>query len=110
MLTEDQRRDLRRSAKSDPVSVRQARRAKMILLGDEGWTTPRLHSGLGVDRIQVGRWRNRFLARGLAAIAAPFHNVSGDSMVPIEHHVQQARIERDAADTGLASGIESTGD
>jgi len=69
-LTDEQRRELGRWAKSNTASVRLARRAKIVLLAAEGVDNTEIAQRLGVGRIQVGRWRERFAEGGLAAIEA----------------------------------------
>lgn len=69
-LTDEQRRELGRWAKSNTASVRLARRAKIIWLAAEGVDNTQIAQQLGVGRIQVGRWRERFAKGGLAAIEA----------------------------------------
>ncbi len=69
-LTDEQRHELRRWAKSNTASVRLARRAKIVLLAAEGVDNTQIAQRLGVGRIQVGRWRERFAEGGLTAIEA----------------------------------------
>ncbi|MGH8643707.1 MAG: helix-turn-helix domain-containing protein [Gammaproteobacteria bacterium] len=54
--------------RSSAVSVRLARRARMILLAAEGMDNHRIAAELSVGRVQVGRWRRRFAESGLAGI------------------------------------------
>ena len=70
VLTDEQRQQLQRWTKSSTVSVRLERRAKMILAAAEGKDNRQIAQELGVGRIQVGRWRERFAQGGLAAIEA----------------------------------------
>ncbi len=63
-LTDEQRKQLQRWVRSNTVSVRLARRAKMILLAAEGMDNREIARNLDVGRIQVGRWRERFAAGG----------------------------------------------
>lgn len=43
-------------------------RSRIVLLASEGKTNKEIASALGVDEPQVGRWRKRFAAQGLAGI------------------------------------------
>jgi transposase len=52
------------------VSVRVARRAHIVLLAAEGHGNKEIARKLGVGRVQVGRWRERFVQGGLAAMEA----------------------------------------
>jgi len=67
-LTEAQRQQLQRWVRSSTVSVRLARRAQIILLAAKGMDNEKIALELGIGRIQVGRWRGRFVEGGLAAI------------------------------------------
>lgn len=59
---------LNRISKSNTVSVREARRATIVLLAARGKTNHEIANELGIGRIQVARWRERYLAGGLAAL------------------------------------------
>jgi len=67
-LTESERRELERLARSNTVSVRLARRARIVLLAAEGKENDEIGQMLGIGRIQVGRWRGRYAQGGRAAI------------------------------------------
>ena len=68
-LTEEERKKLTQLAKSRTTSVRLARRAQMILRAAMGESNEAIAEALGVGRVQVGRWRERYAQGGLAAIA-----------------------------------------
>jgi transposase len=68
MLKNEERAMLTQWARSKTVSVRLARRAQMMLLAADGLTNEVIAEQLGVGRVQVGRWRNRYAEGGLAAI------------------------------------------
>jgi len=69
-LTDEQRQQLQRWARSSTVSVRLARRARIILLAAEGMDNHQIAGEVSVGRIQVGRWRKRFAQNGLSGIEA----------------------------------------
>jgi transposase len=69
-LTDEQRQQLQRWTRSSTVSVRLARRARIVLLGAEGMDNQQIAGEVGVGRIQVGRWRKRFAQSGLSGIEA----------------------------------------
>jgi transposase len=69
-LTNGQRQDLQRMARSHTVSVRLARRAQIVLLACDGLDNQAIAEQLGIGRVQVGRWRARFAEGGMAAIEA----------------------------------------
>jgi transposase len=54
--------------RSSTVSVRLARRARIILLAAEGMDNHRIAAAVSVGRVQVSRWRKRFAESGLAGI------------------------------------------
>ena len=67
-LDSEEQWHLERLASSNTSSVREARRAKMVLLAAQGATNQEIASQLGVGRVQVGRWRHRYAQGGLGAI------------------------------------------
>ena len=67
-LTSEQRRQLERWARSNTAEVRLARRALIILRAAEGLDNHTIAAELGIGRIQVGRWRERFAQGGMVAI------------------------------------------
>ena len=67
-LTQSQRDCLIGMAESQTAEVRLVRRASIVLLCADGFDNKTVGEILGVDRIQVGRWRERYAAGGLAAI------------------------------------------
>ena len=69
-LSDEQRQVLRRCAKSNTVSVRLARRAKIVLLAADGLSNIEIADQLEMGRVQVGRWRERFAEGGVKAIEA----------------------------------------
>lgn len=68
VLTEEERKKLTQLAKSRTVSVRLARRAQIVLLAAAGQRNDAIAEVLGIGRVQVGRWRERYAEGGLAAI------------------------------------------
>src|SRR5665213_2102649 len=67
-LTEEQERELRRLARSKTASVRLAQRARIVLLAAQGMQNKDIADALGVGRVQVGRWRDRYAGAGLRGI------------------------------------------
>jgi len=67
-LTENERRTLVNWSRGRKISVRQAQRAKMILLAAEDFSNADIAEELGVKPHTVGRWRNRFSSGRLAGI------------------------------------------
>jgi transposase len=67
-LTEEQERELTRLARSKRTSVRLAQRAKIVLLAAKGLQNMDIAEQLGIGRVQVARWRERYLESGLQGI------------------------------------------
>jgi transposase len=68
VLSEEERGKLRQLSKSKTVSVRLARRARIVLLAAEGNQNDAIAEELDIGRVQVGRWREHYAEGGLAAI------------------------------------------
>ena len=68
-LDDAQREQLVKLAHSNTTEVRLARRAGIVLLAADGLDNHQIGELLGVGRVQVGRWRERYAAGGLPAIA-----------------------------------------
>src|SRR5262252_4571890 len=67
-LSDEQRASLEKIARSRTASVRFALRAKMVLMAAEGMSDLSIASQLNVSRQAVGKWRGRFLSRGILGI------------------------------------------
>ncbi len=67
-LDDAQREKLVKLAHSNTTEVRLARRAGIVLLAADGLDNRQIGELLGVGRVQVGRWRERYAAGGLRAI------------------------------------------
>lgn len=67
-MTPEEERRLMRLKNSNTASVREARRAAIVLLAARGMNNHEIAETLGVGRVQVGRWRSRYAQGGLAAI------------------------------------------
>ena len=69
VLTTDERKELEGIANGRRSQVRHAERAKMILLAADGVENVEIGRRLGVSRVTVATWRNRFAASRLEGIA-----------------------------------------
>jgi len=67
-LTDEQESELTRLARSKRTSVRLAQRARIVLLAAQGLQNKEIAAALGVGRVQVGRWRDRYVEAGLQGI------------------------------------------
>ena len=68
VLSEEERSELSRLARSALSSVRLARRVRIVLLAAEGLQNNEISEQLAVGRVQVSRWRERYAKLGLAGI------------------------------------------
>ena len=67
-LTSEEQSELARIVASRLSSVRLSQRAQMVLLAADGLQNKEIADRLGVDRMQVARWRQRYLEHRLAGI------------------------------------------
>ena len=67
-LTDEQVAELIRLSRSGRTSVRLAQRAQIVLLAAQGLQNKLIANELGIGRVQVARWRERFLESGLEGI------------------------------------------
>lgn len=68
ILTSEEQSELARIVASRLSSVRLSQRAQMVLLAADGLQNKEIADRLGVDRMQVARWRQRYLEHRLAGI------------------------------------------
>ena len=59
-LAAEEAEELSRRARATTVSVRDRRRAEIIVLGAQGLTQQRIAEQLGISRVAVNRWVGRF--------------------------------------------------
>ncbi|MEO8756039.1 MAG: IS630 family transposase [Casimicrobiaceae bacterium] len=67
-LSEEQEVELTKLARSKRTSVRLAQRAQIVLLAAQGMMNKDIAEQLGVGRVQVSRWRERYVEFGLEGI------------------------------------------
>jgi transposase len=67
-LSEEQKVELTRLARSRRTSVRLSQRARIVLLAAQGLQNKDIAEQLGVGRVQVSRWRERYVEFGLEGI------------------------------------------
>src|SRR5207247_4945674 len=68
VLTDEERAELTRLVRSKLTSVRLAQRARIVLLAADGMQNKDIAEQLGVGRVQVSRWRERYVQSHLAGI------------------------------------------
>ena len=67
-LQPDEAEELRRRTRASTVSVRDRRRAEIVLLSAEGLTQQQIAKRLGISRLQVNRWVGRFASNRVAGL------------------------------------------
>ena len=67
-LTNEERAELTKLARSKRTSVRLAQRARIVLLAAQGLQNTDIATQVGVGRVQVSRWRERYAQSRLAGI------------------------------------------
>jgi uncharacterized protein YerC len=68
VLTEEQAIELTKLSRSGRTSVRLAQRACIVLLASQGRDNKDIAQEVGVGRVAVARWRQRYLEFGLEEI------------------------------------------
>ena len=67
-LTDEQERELTKLSKSKTASVRLVQRSRIVLLAAQGLQNKDIADALGVGRVQVARWRERYVDSGMEGI------------------------------------------
>jgi transposase len=88
VLTEDERRELMRRVDSKLTSVRAAQRARIVLLAAEGNQNKEIAVTLGIGRVQVARWRERYCQQRLAGIERDLPRGSPPATVDVARLVE----------------------
>jgi len=68
-LTAEEKRELDKRMRAMTISVRDRRRAQIIVLAAEGRSQQAIAAEVGVTRVTVGHWCRRFVEQGLAGLA-----------------------------------------
>jgi len=68
ILTSEERADLTKLVRSKRTSVRLVERARIVLLAAGGMQSKDIAAQLGIGRVQVSRWRERYAESRLAGI------------------------------------------
>ena len=68
VLTNEEHAELTKLVRSKLSSVRLAQRARIVLLAADGMQNKAISEQLGVGRVQVSRWRERYAQSRLAGI------------------------------------------
>ena len=87
-LTDEQESELTRLARSKTASVRLVQRARIVLLAAQGLQNKDIAEALGVGRVQVGRWRDRYAEAGLQGIERDLPRGAPPSKVDVTRLVE----------------------
>src|SRR5215831_9697410 len=68
VLSDEEEAELIKLARSNRTSVRLSQRARIVLLAAQGLQNKEIADLVGVGRVQVGRWRERYIEAGLEGI------------------------------------------
>ncbi len=60
-LRDEERKELTKLARSKRIGVRLAQRARIVLLAASGLQTKAIAAQLSIGRVQVARWRERYV-------------------------------------------------
>ena len=71
VVSDTDRGELERRVRSRAAPQRDVTRARIVLLAAEGHTNRAIASQVGLHHNQVGLWRQRYAAAGLAGLAEP---------------------------------------
>lgn len=72
VLSEEEQAALTRLVRSRLTSVRLAQRARIVLLAADRMQNKEIAEQLGIGRVQVSRWRERYAQARLAGIEHDF--------------------------------------
>jgi len=100
VLTDEERAELTRLVRSRLTSVRLAQRARIVLLAADGMQNKDIAGQVGVGRVQVSRWRERWIPAfaGMTGSRRALENRREESIAAVQVRVEsqhRAGIERD---------------
>ena len=99
VLTDEQKAELTRLSRSGRTSVRLAQRARIVLLAAQGLQNKDIADELGIGRVQVARWRERYLQAGVEGIERDLPRGAPPLKVDVAELVQLTTQSKPAAAT-----------
>lgn len=99
VLTHDEQVELSKLARSKLSSVRLSQRARIVLLAAKGIQNKDIAQQLGVGRVQVSRWRERYARLRLAGIERDLPRGAPPKKVDVAHLVELTTQSLPAAAT-----------
>ena len=88
ILTDEQKNELARLSRSGRTSVRLAERSRIVLLAAQGLQNKEIAEQLGIGRVQVARWRQRYLESGIEGIERDLPRGAPPVKVDVKHLVE----------------------
>jgi transposase len=88
VLTQEQEEELNKLVRSGLTSVRLAQRAQIVLLAAQGLQNKDIAERLGVGRVQVARWRERYLSASVSGIEQDLPRGAPPVKVDVERLVE----------------------
>jgi transposase len=98
-LTDEERAELSKLVRSKRTSVRLAQRVRIVLLAADGMQNKEIAQRLGVGRVQVSRWRQRYAESRLAGIERALPRGAPPVKVDVARLVELTTQARPAAAT-----------
>src|SRR5882757_10521983 len=99
VLTDEERAELTRLVRSRLTSVRLAQRARIVLLAADGMQNKDIAGQVDVGRVQVSRWRERYVQSRLAGIERDLPRGAPPAKVDAARLVELTTQARPAAAT-----------
>ena len=99
VLSEEQKAELNKLVRSKLTSVRLAQRAQIVLLAAQGMQSKDIAERLGVGRVQVSRWRERYVESGLEGIERDLPRGAPPVKVDVQKLVELTTQSKPAAAT-----------
>ena len=101
VLSEEQEAELTRLVRSKRTSVRLWQRARIVLLAAQGMMNKDIAEQLGVGRVQVSRWRERYVELGLPGIERDLPRGAPPVKVDVQQLVELTTPEQAASGHAL---------
>jgi len=99
ILTDDERAELLKLAHSKLTSVRLVQRARIVLLAAEGMQNKDIAQQVGIGRVQISRWRERYAQLRLAGIERDLPRGAPPTKVDVARLVELTTQTKPAAAT-----------
>lgn len=99
VLSQEQEAELAKLVRSKRTSVRLSQRAQIVLLAAQGMCNKDIAKQVGVGRVQVARWRERYVESGLEGIERDLPRGAPPVKVDVQRLVELTTQSKPAAAT-----------